>query len=109
MHIPIHIVVQSNRGGVKEGDDETPNLEDIRDSDGISHNATKVLALRQEDDTLIIAVKKNRDGKNGDKLCYRWDIDKGEFEHVEMPSSRKHDEDEMPILKTKKQSKKPVF
>lgn len=80
LSIPILVVVQSNRGGVKEEDGATPELEDIRDSDGISHNATKVLALKQKESNLIIAIKKSRYGRVGDKLTYRWDIDKGIFE-----------------------------
>lgn len=79
MRIPIIVVVQSNRGGVKEDANETPALEDIRDSDGISHNATKVISLRQKDDALIMEIKKHRDGSFGDKICYSWDIDTGEF------------------------------
>ena len=80
LHIPILVVVQSNRGGVKEEDGATPELEDIRDSDGISHNATKVIALKQKEQNLIMSIKKSRYGRVGDKLTYRWDIDKGEFE-----------------------------
>lgn len=80
LKIPILVVVQSNRGGVKDGDNDTPGLEDIRDSDGISHNATKVFSLKQKgDDGLIIEIKKHRDGQFGGKLTYLWDIDKGEF------------------------------
>lgn len=78
--IPILVVVQSNRGGVKEEDNATPELEDIRDSDGIAHNATKVIALKQKEQNLIMSIKKSRYGKVGSKLTYRWDIDKGEFE-----------------------------
>lgn len=80
LHIPILVVVQSNRGGVKEEDNATPELEDIRDSDGISHNATKVIALRQKESNLIMSIKKSRYCRVGDKLTYRWDIDRGEFE-----------------------------
>jgi replicative DNA helicase len=80
LQIPILVVVQSNRGGVKEEENATPELEDIRDSDGISHNATKVIALKQKEQNLIMSIKKSRYGKVGDKLTYRWDIDKGEFE-----------------------------
>lgn len=80
LHIPVLVVVQSNRGGVKDEDGATPELEDIRDSDGISHNATKVIALRQKESNLIMSIKKSRYGRVGDKLTYRWDIDKGEFE-----------------------------
>lgn len=80
LNIPILVVVQSNRGGVKEEENATPELEDIRDSDGISHNATKVIALKQKEQNLIMSIKKSRYGRVGDKLTYRWDIDKGEFE-----------------------------
>lgn len=79
LKIPILVVVQSNRGGVKEDETATPALEDIRDSDGIAHNSTKVLSLKQKDDALVIEIRKNRDDKFGDKLCYSYDIDTGEF------------------------------
>lgn len=83
--IPILVVVQSNRGGVKEEDSGTPDLENIRDSDGIAQNATKVIALRQTGAGLEFGIKKHRDGMTGGKLIYFWDIDKGRFTYV--PSS----------------------
>lgn len=84
--IPILVVVQSNRGGVKDIDSEgTPELEHIRDSDGIAQNATKVIALRQTGAGLEFGIKKHRDGINGGKLIYYWDIDKGQFNYI--PSS----------------------
>ncbi len=84
--IPILVVVQSNRGGVKAIDSEgTPELENIRDSDGIAQNATKVIALRQTGAGLEFGIKKHRDGINGGKLIYYWDIDKGQFQYI--PSS----------------------
>lgn len=84
--IPILVVVQSNRGGVKDVDsDGTPELENIRDSDGIAQNATKVIALRQTGAGLEFGIKKHRDGINGGKLIYYWDIDKGQFNYI--PSS----------------------
>lgn len=84
--IPILVVVQSNRGGVKDIDSEgTPELENIRDSDGIAQNATKVIALRQTGAGLEFGIKKHRDGINGGKLIYYWDIDKGQFNYI--PSS----------------------
>lgn len=76
LKIPIIVVVQSNRGGTEK---DTPDLEDIRDSDGIAHNATKVISLNQKEEALVMKIKKNRDGKIGDKLTYLWDIDLGEF------------------------------
>ena len=81
--IPIIIVVQSNRSGVKDSDAEgTPELESIRDSDGIAHNATKVIALRQTGAGLEFGIKKHRDGKTGGKLIYYWDIDHGQFNYI---------------------------
>ena len=84
--IPILVVVQSNRSGAKDKDTEgTPELESIRDSDGIAQNATKVIALRQTGDGLEFGIKKHRDGENGGKVIYNWNIDIGEFTYV--PSS----------------------
>lgn len=83
LKIPILVVVQSNRGGVKEDPNATPELEDIRDSDGISHNATKVISLRQKgDEALLMEIKKHRDGAFGKKLTYLWDIDTGDFTYT---------------------------
>lgn len=110
LQIPVIIVVQSNRGGV---DKDTPDLEDIRDSDGISHNATKVISLNQKDAGLIMKIKKNRDGKNGDKLTYIWDIDKGEFVWMssdEDSASTEHKEENKEEIKSAyKENKKVVF
>lgn len=81
--IPILVVVQSNRSGVKGADsDGTPELETIRDSDGIAQNATKVIALRQTGAGLEFGIKKHRDGINGGKLIYYWDIDRGQFNYI---------------------------
>ena len=79
--VPILVVVQSNRGGVVDREsDDLPELETIRDSDGIAHNATIVLALKQaEDGVIVLQVKKQRNGRVGDKLSYQWNPDIGEF------------------------------
>lgn len=79
--VPIAVVVQANRSGAidKESDD-LPELESIRDSDGISHNATIVLAIKQGPDGVItLQVKKQRNGRVGDKISYNWNPDIGEF------------------------------
>lgn len=95
--IPILLVVQSNRSGVRSEDEGTPDLENIRDSDGIAHNATKVISLKQTGAGLEFGIKKHRDGISGGKLIYYWDIDKGEFDYV--PSS---DDAANPKFRTKK-------
>ena len=81
LNIPVLVVVQANRSGaVDKESDDLPELESIRDSDGISHNASTVLALKQsENDTLTMQIKKLRNGKVGTKLSYQWNIGVGEF------------------------------
>lgn len=81
MKVPILIVVQANRGAVPQDDsDGTPELENIRDSDGISHNASKVISIRQTKDGILkMEVKKQRFGAVGGKLNYQWDINTGSF------------------------------
>jgi len=81
LKVPILVVVQANRSGVVDKDsEELPELESIRDSDGISHNATVVLAVKQGPDGFItLQVKKQRNGRVGDKISYQWNPDIGEF------------------------------
>lgn len=83
MGVPIIVAAQSNRSGVKKDEDEgTPDLETIRDSDGIAQNATKVISIRQTGAGLEFGIKKHRDGSVGDSLIYYWDIDKGVFTYI---------------------------
>lgn len=84
MKVPILVVVQANRGGVSQDDsDGAPELETIRDSDGISHNASKVISIRQTKDGILkMEVKKQRFGAVGGKLNYQWDINTGNFTWV---------------------------
>lgn len=84
LKIPILVVVQSNRGGVNKDTDDTPDLENIKDSDGIAANATKVLAIKQKANENIIqlSVKKHRDGRTGQTLLYQFDFDTGNFTYV---------------------------
>lgn len=81
--IPVLVVAQANRTGTfEQGQEGTPELESIRDSDGIAHNASKTISIRQTGAGLEIGIKKNRFGAVGGKLIYNWDIDKGEFEFI---------------------------
>lgn len=87
LKIPIIVVVQANRNGVTDKEsDNTPELESIRDSDGIAHNASKVLSIKQKDTesgiVLEMCIKKSRFGAVGGKIKYAWDIDKGEFNYI---------------------------
>lgn len=86
LQIPIIVVVQSNRGGVnKDDNNETPDLENIKDSDGIAANATKVIAIRQKpsDNTLQLCVRKHRDGRAGQNLVYSCDLNVGKFTYLQ--------------------------
>lgn len=84
LKIPIIVVVQSNRSGVNKDTDDTPDLENIRDSDGIGANATKVIAIKQKanDNILQLSIRKHRDGKTGQTLLYQFDFDTGNFSYV---------------------------
>lgn len=84
LKIPILVVVQSNRGGVNKDSDETPDLENIKDSDGIAANATKVLAIKQKtkENILQLSVRKHRDGRTGQTLLYQFDFDTGNFTYI---------------------------
>lgn len=79
LHIPILVVVQANRENT-----DAPELENIRDSDGISHNASKVLSIKQIKDSNVVelCVKKQRFGIVNQTLRYHWDIDLGKFTFV---------------------------
>jgi replicative DNA helicase len=83
MNVPILVVVQANRSGVIDKDTNgTPELENIKDSDGIAANASKVFPIRQKDSQLEIGIKKQRFGPVGGKVNYAWDIDTGTFTWV---------------------------
>lgn len=84
LQIPILVVVQANRTGtVEKGTSDTPELESIRDSDGIAHNASKILSIHQkEHEVLVMTLKKQRFGAVGGKLTYHWSINTGEFQFI---------------------------
>ena len=107
--VPVLVVVQANRTGVGQDDNNNvPELESIRDSDGISHNASKVLAIRQtKDGVLRMEVKKQRFGGVGGKLNYQWNINQGEFTYI--PSeydAQPRERTEKRIKEVKAQAKK---
>ena len=80
LKIPVVVCVQSNRGGVRNEDEEgMPEIENIRDSDGISHASSKVIAIRQRENKMDIQIQKNRDGAAKQKLTYYFNADIGQF------------------------------
>lgn len=96
MKVPVLVVVQANRSGAVDRESEdTPELESIRDSDGISYNASKIIALKQNaDSTLILQVKKQRNGRVGDKVIYQWNPNIGEFIFIGNGGEKKEDTEE---------------
>lgn len=84
MGVPVLVVVQANRTGVVEkGTSDTPELESIRDSDGIAHNASKIISIHQKEHGILnMTVKKQRMGPVGGKLTYNWNINTGEFQFI---------------------------
>lgn len=83
LRIPILAVVQANRDGVKINGGDL-QLENIRDADGISYNASKVISIRQrvDEETVEFTIKKSRDSKVGDKIIYKWIPNIGDFTYI---------------------------
>ena len=107
LKIPIIVVVQSNRTGVMDKEESgTPELESIRDSDGIAMNATKVISIRQSNEGLEIGVKKQRFGPVGAKLLYNWDIDTGTFINIPVDNSRRRARSNEEVENVRKEFKK---
>ena len=108
LKIPILVVVQANREATKDKEnDNGPDLEHIRDSDGIAHNASKVISIRQrKENVLELCVKKQRFGAVGGKLNYAWDIDTGQFTFIPTADNGgSTQKTERPDRKVKKQFK----
>lgn len=114
LKVPVLVVVQANRTGVVQDEDNgTPELESIRDSDGISHNASKVISIRQKKNNVLeIGIKKSRFGAVGGKLNYTWDINTGEFTFIpatDDAESREKTRKKVDDTKKKYQNKTDVF
>lgn len=107
LKIPIIVVCQSNREGAKE--DEAPDLENIRDSDGIAYNASTVIAVRQKGPGIELSIRKNRNGKNGGKFIYLWDIDKGTFQYIPDEESDTSSQEKIEQAREEFKSGKEVF
>lgn len=108
LKIPVLIVCQANRGGVIEDDvNDTPELENIKDSDGLAANASKVFSLRQtKEGVLKIGIKKQRFGAVGGQLNYQWSADTGEFVFVpSFDDAEQAEKTERKVKRMKKQMK----
>ena len=80
--IPILGLAQANRGATDKDGQEAPGLENIKESDDISHNSSKCIGMRQTNYGLVLDIIKNREGRVGDKLLYSWDIDTAHFAYI---------------------------
>lgn len=114
LKIPVLVVVQANRGGVGDKEnDNAPGLESIKDSDGMGANATKVIALRRLDNNVLrMEIAKNRFGAVGGKLNYNMNIDTGEFTFIPSDDDaepRKRTERKVKEVKKQYKDKEDVF
>lgn len=80
--IPILGLAQANRGATDKDGQDAPGLENIKESDDISHNSSKCIGMRQTNYGLVLDIIKNREGRVGDKLLYSWEIDTGHFSYI---------------------------
>ena len=89
MEIPVIAVLQANRMGARDADGEvnkeSPELDTIRGSDGISHNATRAISVAKDKDIIKLYVSKNRYGEKGQKLIYQYDVNFGKFTYLPNP------------------------
>ena len=112
LKIPIVVVAQANRSGaIDKNSDGTPELESIRDSDGIAMNASKVLSIRQtQEGVLKMEIKKQRFGPVGVNVSYNWDIDTGTFTYIPSNDNNETEQEEKPNARRKQQNtKEDVF
>jgi len=109
LKIPIIVVAQSNREGANKENDEAPDLENIRDSDGISHNASIVIAAKQKGPGIELVIRKNRNGLNNKKLLYLWDIDKGTFQYMASADDSRDNSTQIQQIKEEFQDGNEVF
>lgn len=87
--IPIVAVHQSNRTGLrdKDGDVKTdaPELDTLRDSDGIAHNVSKAISVYKAKDTLKLYITKNRYGEKGQTLIWQVNFNTGDWTYTPNP------------------------
>lgn len=75
--IPILAPAQSNRDAEKSKNKDAPELIHVAESDGIVQNATRVISIKQIEETLKISLKKNRYGLNNQELLLICDWNNG--------------------------------
>lgn len=89
MKIPIIAVMQANRTGARDSDGEvsteSPELDTIRGSDGVSHNASRAISVYKAKNIIKLYLSKNRYGEKGQHLFYDYDINTGKFTYTPNP------------------------
>jgi replicative DNA helicase len=75
--IPFLTPSQASRAAAGGDEEETPELHEISESDGIGQNATRVIGMKQFGNTLKLTVRKSRYSKKGGEILLLWDIDRG--------------------------------
>ena len=89
MKIPVIAVHQANRTGARDSDGdvstESPELDSLRGSDGISHNASRAISVYKDKDMVKLYLSKNRYGAKGQRLFYHYDVNFGKFTYTPNP------------------------
>lgn len=89
LNVPFILVLQANRVGARDSDgevsSEAPELDTIRGSDGISHNASRAISLYKSKDIIKMYLSKNRYGEKGQHLFYHYDVNYGKFTYTPNP------------------------
>lgn len=114
LEIPIIVSVQANRMQDNNG---LLTLNNVRDSDAIAHNASRVLGLTAEYEegkttSIIMSVLKNRYGVMGLPIKYGVDFGVGDFEYAgiykektkQKENKKKYDFEKTDIIEEHKQS-----
>jgi len=112
--IPVLAVAQANRTGITDAEsDDMPDVGSIRDSDGLSFNASKIIALKQtKDGDMMMQVQKGRECRVGAKLSYKWTPNLGEYTYIattDSKSSHNHQRNDIPKREKKKVEKEDLF
>lgn len=79
-------IIQAAQAGRKaeERTSKLPELEDIAESDAVAQESSRVLAIAQDGDYFLIAIKKNRHGEKDLFIEYIFDKDSGTLAKVGM-------------------------
>lgn len=78
--IPIILLVQLNRQSVQDA--KRPGLENISESDMVSHNATRVIIMTNNNGVLTLFLDKNRFGEDKKELKYEIDYGINKYKYI---------------------------